>query len=191
MARFRCLAVLIASLQVFSSAPALAWEVNSSNSMRDGQTASATTFWIERFGPATLRDLATVPLGENDYWAVLSILCMKGNPLSPVVHLNLLQAGSDHRKLEKEFQESVDDPGFVDFVFDKRVKKRFRTSGVLDDYVSFSKDQGLKLVREILRRKSLRISVRPAYEDSKISVEFDVSNLSRHKLRFLNAGCRF
>lgn len=159
-----------------------AWELESEN-RPSGISAFATTFWLEGRGPISLDDLVQEEEGieEGTYWASLMVSCVKKRL---IIGVNLNMAGSANREI------SLDDPGYAYLRFDSLSLRKYRTIGVdLPSSINFSVD-ARAIVSKMLTSKSVSLTVRDRVARERISMNFDVSGLSKAKSRFRYAGCR-
>ena len=173
----------LTSVLILSSATSARaeWLIESENKS-SGLTTNASTFWAQRHGPLSFDEIMSIGGKDGDYFAILTITC---SSKQLAISVSLSQFGSGHEEIR------VDDPGFVDFIFNSQVKKRFRTRG--EDYpanVSFTSTEARKLIKEALKRKSMSAVIRNNSTKERIPVLFDVTGLSKASSRFRFAGCK-
>jgi hypothetical protein len=157
------------------------WLIESENK-KSGVSTNASVFWAEKFGPLDYDEILTVSGEDGDYFGIFTVACSNK---TLAISLGLDHFGSGHEDIR------IDDPGFVDVIFNNRFKKRFRTYG--QDYpgnISFAGNDAKKLAQEILKRKTMSTVIRNNATKERIPVLFDVGGLSKAQTRFKYAGCK-
>ena len=157
------------------------WLIESENKS-SGLTTNASTFWAQKHGPLSFDEIMSISGEDGDYFAILTITC---SSKQLAITLGLSQFGSGHKEIR------VDDPGFMDVIFNSQVKKRFKTRG--QDYpgnFSFASTEAKKLIKEALKRKNMSTVIRNNSTKERIPVLFDVMGLSKATSRFKFAGCK-
>lgn len=175
--------VLVASLLFFSISPARAdWHLESENS-RSGLSAYASTYWVDRIGPATYEGFSNYNIPFDTYFASFMVQCTKKKFL---VSMSLMQTGSNHGSMV------LDDPGFIRLQFsNSKLNKKvtYRTYGTgLEGSLAVNVN-AQDLVSNLLKSRNLKMQF--VKRDQKIlSATFDVRDLSLAKTRFAYAGCK-
>lgn len=158
------------------------WELESENKV-SGISAFATTFWLEGIGPISLDELMQVEdeVEEGTYWGSLMVSCTKRRL---TVGINLNMAGSGNREI------ILDDPGYAYLRIDSTPLRKYRTWATdIDSTIAFSSDAPL-IVKNLAKARILSITVRDRVARERITLYFDVANLSKAKARFRYAGCK-
>lgn len=183
MRRLAYLAVLSLAVPFLIPTNAKAvWELESENKV-SGISAFATTFWLEGVGPISLDELMQVEdeVEEGTYWGSLMVSCTKRRL---TVGINLNMAGSGNREI------ILDDPGFAYLRMDSAPLRKYRTWATeIDSTIAFSSDAPL-IAKGLAKARTLSITVRDRVARERITLSFDVANLSKAKARFRYAGCR-
>jgi hypothetical protein len=178
------LATLLAATFLFLSiSPARAdWNLESQNSP-SGLSAFASTYWVDRIGPATYEGFANYNIPFDTYFASFMVQCTKKKFL---VSMSLMQTGSNHGSM------ALDDPGFIKLQFlNSKLNKKvtYRTFGMgLEGSLAVSVN-AQDLVSNLLKSRNLKMQF--VKRDRKtLSATFDVRDLSLAKTRFAYAGCK-
>lgn len=169
---------LLTSIQIPYTANA--WELNSENT-RSGIVTSASSFWVEGYGPVTAKQIFSGDFEDDLYWASLSLYCEKKS-LSVVIFL--YQVGSGHDELK------LDDPGYISISLNGAPAKRYRTYGTgISGTIAIKKD-AVALAKAMLSKRTLTTTLRIRYGE-RIPMKFTISDLSKSRTRFKYAGCTF
>ncbi|MEY3319098.1 MAG: hypothetical protein RL540_1470 [Actinomycetota bacterium] len=172
---------LLCSTLLPSSSNAV-WEFESENKV-SGITAYATTFWLEGTGPISIDQLMQVEdeVEEGTYWGSLMVSCTKRRL---TIGVNLNMAGSGNREI------ILDDPGFAYLRMDSAPLRKYRTWATdIDSTIAFSSDAP-NIAKILVKARTLSITVRDRVARERITLTFDVANLSKAKARFRYAGCK-
>lgn len=179
--RLLLISLLTLALALGSTSVANAeWRFESKNE-RSGISTSATTYWVQGYGPVSFDELMSATQEDGAYWAILMVGCTeKRLYVSAIVN----QFGSGHDEIR------LDDPGYADIIFNNTIKKRFRTWGSgVSGTIGFISD-AKKLTKEMLKRKSMSTVIKNNAKNQRIPLLFDVSQLSKASTRFKYAGCK-
>jgi hypothetical protein len=166
-----------------ATSPAFAeWELESENKP-SGVSTYATTFWLQGYGSINLDNLVRMEdrVDEGTYWSTLMLSCVRKKL---IIGINLNVAGSGNREIV------LDDPGFAYLRFNSSAQRRYKTYGTdLESSISFTAE-ARNIVAQILKSKSLSVTLKDRNSRDKISMIFDVTGLSKAKTRFRYAGCK-
>lgn len=100
------------------------------------------------------------------------------------IGINLNMAGSGNREI------ALDDPGYAYLRFDSTPLRKYRTWATdIDSTIAFSSDAPA-IVKSLVKARTLSVTVRDRVARERITLTFDVTNLSKAKARFRYAGCK-
>lgn len=176
------IALALFILLVVPASSRAVWEFESENKV-SGITAFATTFWLEGIGPISMDQLMQVEeeVEEGSYWASLLVSCSKRRL---TIGINLNMAGSGNQEI------ALDDPGYAYLRFDSAPLRKYRTWATdIDSTIAFSSDAAA-IAKSLVKARTLSVTVRDRVARERITLTFDVANLSKAKARFRYAGCK-